>query len=100
MDEAQMKYQQSILRNFFDAEERLKSIPGQKKKKLVVLEHLAAGLDPHKKYTEKELNEYIKQYHEDFCTLRREFIVHGFMDREDSVYHVHTGESRTRWQDL
>ena len=34
------------------------------------------------------MNTFIKQYHEDFCTIRREFIVHGFMDREDNMYYI------------
>ena len=37
------------------------------------------------------MNTFIKQYHEDFCTIRREFIVHGFMDREDNMYQINGG---------
>ena len=34
------------------------------------------------------MNTFIKQYYDDFCTIRREFIVHGFMDREDNMYRI------------
>jgi hypothetical protein len=44
------------------------------------------------KYKEKDLNAYIQQFHEDFATLRREFIIHQFMYRENSIYEVNPRE--------
>ncbi|EJQ42303.1 hypothetical protein IEE_04135 [Bacillus cereus BAG5X1-1] len=76
MTESQMKFRDTTIRNFFDKEDRLKSISGQKKKKLVLLEHLISKLNAENQYTEKEINAFIKQYHDDFCTIRREFIPH------------------------
>ena len=38
------------------------------------------------------MNEYIKQFHEDFATLRREFIIHQFMYRENGIYEVNPRE--------
>ena len=49
---------------------------------------------------EKEINAFIKQYHDDFCTIRREFIVHGFMDREDNMYRINGREVWTKWEEL
>lgn len=86
--------------NFFDKEDRLKSIPGQKKKKLVLLEYLISKLNAENQYTEKEINAFIKQYHDDFCTIRREFIVQGFMDREDNMYRINGREMWTKWEEL
>ena len=43
MTESQMKFSDTTIRNFFDKEDRLKSISGQKKKKLVLLEHLISN---------------------------------------------------------
>ncbi|GGH84749.1 hypothetical protein JOD43_003111 [Pullulanibacillus pueri] len=82
----------AVVRNFLDKEGRLKNIPAQKKKKLMVLEYLVQGLELGKRYPERELNEYLKQYHEDFATLRREFIMHQFMYRENGIYELNPPE--------
>ncbi|PEQ64019.1 transcriptional regulator [Bacillus cereus] len=100
MTESEMKFRDTTIRNFFDKEDRLKSIPGQKKKKLVLLEHLISKLDAGNQYTEKEINTFIKQYHDDFCTIRSEFIVHRFMDREDNMYRINGREVWTKWEEL
>ena len=62
-----------------------------------MLEHLISKLNAGNQYTEKEINTFIKQYHDDFCTIRREFIVHGFMDREDNMYRINEREVWTKW---
>ncbi|MEF2966323.1 metalloregulator ArsR/SmtB family transcription factor [Paenibacillus sp. M1] len=82
----------AVIRNFFTKDGMLKHLPAQRKKKVMVLEHLVRGLDPHKKYTEKEINEYIKKYHEDFATIRREFIMQHFMYRENGIYELNPPE--------
>jgi len=82
----------SIIKNFFDADGTLKQIPSQQKKKLVVLAYMIRQLEPGKTYDEKEINEYIKQYHEDFATIRREWIMHHFMYRENGQYELNPKE--------
>ncbi|MGE5702935.1 MAG: metalloregulator ArsR/SmtB family transcription factor [Clostridia bacterium] len=81
-----------VLKNFFTAEGKLKSIPVQRKKKLYVFEHLVSGLKLGQKYAEKEINEYIKQFHDDFATIRREFIMNHYMYREDGIYELNPPE--------
>ncbi|CAM4335538.1 DUF2087 domain-containing protein [Bacillus manliponensis] len=83
---------QSVLKNFLTESGAIKNIPAQHKKKLIVLEHMVKGLEYGRQYTEKEINEYIKRFHEDFATIRREFIVQAFMDRENSMYEVNREE--------
>ncbi|GIP43847.1 hypothetical protein J45TS6_23060 [Paenibacillus sp. J45TS6] len=99
MDQSQ-KLKDSVMRNFFSKDGKLRSIPAQYKKKLIVLQHMVEQLDQGKKYEEKEINEFIKTYHEDFATLRREFIMHQFMYREDGVYEVNPVEMWTRWDQV
>jgi len=94
------KMQDSVLRSFFTAEGQLKQIPSQLKKKLIVLHHLAMQLEKGRKYTEKELNVFIQQFHPDFATLRREFIMHQFMFRDTEVYELNPEEMWTRWETL
>lgn len=96
--EAQLK--NSVLTNFFSKDGRLKQIPSQMKKKLIVLQYIVEKLETGMKYQEKELNEFIKQFHDDFATIRREFIIHQFMYREDSVYELNPKELWTKWETL
>ncbi|AWB44406.1 ArsR family transcriptional regulator [Paenibacillus sp. CAA11] len=91
---------QSVLRNFFAKDGRLKQIPAQLKKKLIVLEHLAGQLEQGRKYKEREINEFIKRYHDDFATLRRELIMQRFMYREDGIYELNPVEMWASWQTL
>ncbi|MWV43431.1 metalloregulator ArsR/SmtB family transcription factor [Paenibacillus sp. HJL G12] len=90
----------AVLRNFFAKDGRLRQIPAQYKKKLIALEHMVEQLEPGRKYTEKEMNEFIKHYHEDFATIRREFIMHQFMYREDGIYELNPRELWTRWENV
>ncbi|WP_391573763.1 metalloregulator ArsR/SmtB family transcription factor [Cohnella sp.] len=100
MEETLEKMRQSVLNNFFTKEGRLKHVPAQLKKKLIVLEQIVTRLESGRKYTEKEINEFIKGYHEDFATIRREFIMHQFMYREDGVYEMNPPEMWAKWQRL
>ncbi|ANC76134.1 transcriptional regulator [Fictibacillus phosphorivorans] len=93
-------YQKSVLNAFLNKDGRLKNIPSQKKKKLVVLEYFVQQLNDNQSYTEREINEFIKTYHEDFCTVRREFIVNGYMDRDAGNYIKRDETLWTKWQEL
>ncbi|MDH6672688.1 hypothetical protein M2277_003350 [Paenibacillus sp. LBL] len=99
LDEDQ-RMKDSVMKSFFTSDGKLKSIPAQLKKKLIVLTHMVSQLEKERKYSEKEINEFIKGYHEDFATLRREFIMHHFMFRNDGVYVLNPQEMWARWKDL
>ncbi len=79
-----------VIRDFFDGD-RLKSIPAQRKKRVVVLQHLAGRFDPGRTYPEKEVNEILRHAHDDVATLRRELVDYGFMRRSQGIYDVATG---------
>ena len=66
----------------------------------MVLEQLAAKLETGKKYSEKEINEFIKNYHEDFATIRREFIMQHYMYRVNEVYERNPPEMWAKWDEL
>lgn len=82
----------AILSNFFTADGTLKNIPAQRKKRLVVLSHIVKGLAFGKVYTEKEISEYLRKFHPDYATLRRELIIHQFMYRKNSQYEMNPPE--------
>ncbi|WP_248926156.1 metalloregulator ArsR/SmtB family transcription factor [Paenibacillus hamazuiensis] len=100
MDEKNKRLKDSVLKNFFTAEGKLKHVPVQLKKKLIVLEHVVSQLDKGRKYTEKEINDFIKRFHDDFATIRREFIMHQFMFRENEVYELNPPELWAKWETL
>lgn len=100
LNEQQQHMKESVIRNFFTTEGRLKSIPAQLKKKLIVLEHLVSRLETGRKYSEPEMNAFIKNYHEDFATIRREFIMHQFMFRENDIYELNPQEMWAKWEIL
>jgi hypothetical protein len=100
MDEKSEKLKRSVLNNFFDRDGRLKSIPAQLKKKLIVLEHLAGRLEAGRSYEEKEINAFIKTVHEDYATIRREFIMHQYLFREKEIYERNPLEMWPRWDAL
>lgn len=92
--------QESVIRNFFSKEGKLRQIPAQYKKKLIALQHMAEQLQQGVTYSEKEINAFIKEYHEDFATIRREFIMHQFMYRENDIYELNPREMWTKWESV
>src|SRR5918911_2765558 len=76
-----------VLRDFFDGE-RLRRIPAQRKKRVVVLRKLLERFERGRTYSEREVNELLGRAHEDVATLRRELVMYGFMERERGVYTV------------
>lgn len=100
MKQTQEDYRKSVLRNFFTGEGKLKHIPSQLKKKLVVLEHLVGLLDASRTYEEREMNGFIRQFHEDYATIRREFVVHRFVYRDRETYRINPTDMWDRWDQL
>ena len=88
----------TVIRNFFSKDGRLRQIPAQYKKKLIALQYIVEKLEPGVVYSEKEINEFIKRFHEDFATIRREFIMHQFMYRENEQYELNPPEVWTHWE--
>ncbi|MFT8310667.1 MAG: metalloregulator ArsR/SmtB family transcription factor [Sporolactobacillus sp.] len=82
----------AILNNFFTADGKLKTIPAQRKKRLVVLSRLVKGLEFGKVYSEKEISDYLRNFHPDYATLRRELIIYQFMYRKDGLYEMNPPE--------
>lgn len=77
MDEAERK----ILADY-TANGRLRQIPARQKKLLVILRWLAGQFEPGRRYTEPEVNEMLRRYHEDYAYLRRELIDFHLLERE------------------
>ena len=78
-------YREKVLQNLFEYG-KLKTIPVQRKKRRIVLDEIAKQFALGRTYVEKEVNLIIADFHDDFCTLRRELIAEGIMERENGVY--------------
>lgn len=79
------KYKKEVISNFFKYG-RLTQIPTQRKKREIVLAQILEQFDFNREYSEKEVNEIIMRYHEDYCTIRREMIAFGMMTRNHEIY--------------
>jgi excisionase family DNA binding protein len=81
-----MDPRQKVIGNFIKRG-RLVQLPAQRKKRVYILEFLLEKFDANRTYDEAEVNDIIKQYYDDFCTVRREFIMEKMMTRKDGKYH-------------
>lgn len=79
------EWEAKVLRAFLDGE-RVIDIPAQYKKQQVILRWMLEKFQKGVQYTEKEVNEIIKQHHPDSAWFRRSFIDHKLMVREKGVY--------------
>jgi hypothetical protein len=65
---------------------RLASIPAQRSKRLVVLEHLARVFEPGVRYPEREVNALLAVWHADVAALRRYLVDEGLLTRRAGLY--------------
>lgn len=86
-DDEEARERAKVLRDFFDGA-RLKQIPAQRKKRVVVLQYLVQRFAPEREYPEREVNDLLRDAHADVATLRRELVDYGFLTREAGVYRV------------
>ena len=79
------EYRQRVLDSFFEYG-KLKSIPAQRKKERIVLEKIVEDFQFDRLYPEREVNLIISNYHDDFCTIRRDMISEKLLDRNAAGY--------------
>ncbi len=78
-----------MLRAFFDGS-RLRQIPASRKKRVIVLRRLLERFAPGRSYPESEVNDLLREAHDDVATLRRELVDYGFMVRDRGIYRIAT----------
>lgn len=74
-------YDRKVVSNYLQPDGRLKTIPAQRKKLLIILRHLVKEFAPGARYSEKEVNQALAKYHDDTASLRRELISARLMAR-------------------
>ncbi len=75
------KERKKILEKFVLEDGSLVKFPKKEKEKIVILMYLANHLNYGVKYKESQINKFIKEFHDDFVTVRRYLIAYGFLER-------------------
>lgn len=84
-DKRDADYRQRVIDAFFEYG-KLKAIPTQLKKERIVLEVIAEAFDFDRMYSEREVNIIIADFHDDFCTIRRDMVSEGLLGRNGMEY--------------
>ena len=81
-----METQQINIDRFLTADGKITTLPAKRAVRVAVLSHIASKFDTERKYTEKEVNQIIDQWHtlNDYFIIRRELIEGGFIGRTRS----------------
>ena len=79
------EYRQKVIDIFFEYG-KLKAIPAQQKKKRIILEVIAKTFEYDRIYSEREVNIIIADFHDDFCTIRRDMISEHLLERDAKGY--------------
>jgi biotin operon repressor len=80
------EFEVMTLRGYLARDGTLKSIPNHHKKLMVILNYLVKDFKPGVKYTESQVNQMLRRYHEDTATLRRYMADTGLVKREKGIY--------------
>lgn len=75
------------LRNFLK-DGRLVTIPASRKQRVIVLQYLLEQFEPGREYPEREVNDLLGAFNQDFATLRRELVDYGYLVRDNGIYQV------------
>ena len=78
-------YRQRVIDAFFEYG-KLRSIPTQLKKERIILEVIAEAFEFDRIYSEREVNVMIADFHDDFCTIRRDMVGEGLLGRDSTGY--------------
>jgi hypothetical protein len=65
---------------------RIVSMPAKQSKRIIVLDYVAQRFDPGVRYTEAQVNDALRELHDDYAMLRRYLVDYGLLDREQGVY--------------
>lgn len=83
---AQRFYDRTLQAFFRDG--RLVAIPAKRRARVVVLLELLRLFEPAKDYPERQVNEILRDVHEDVAYLRRELVDYGLMRRTNAIYRL------------
>jgi len=77
--------QARVLRNFVE-NGRLKALPVHASQRRVVLEYLSTQFEDDVEYGERDVNELLGRFHDDYASLRRYLVDEGLLTRSAGRY--------------
>jgi DNA-binding transcriptional ArsR family regulator len=77
--------EERVLRQYFRGG-KLTELPAKRSKRLAVLDRLALEFDIGVHYREREVNEVLRRFGDDYATLRRYLVDEGFLSRDRGEY--------------
>jgi hypothetical protein len=77
--------EEAVLSHYFRAG-RLTEVPAKQSKRRIVLTRLALEFEAGVHYSERQVNETLKRFHDDHATLRRSLVDEGLLSREAGRY--------------
>jgi hypothetical protein len=77
--------EEATLRRFL-VRGRLREIPAKRSKRLVILNRLALEFEVGVRYPEREVNEILRRFHDDYAGLRRYLVDEGILSRDRAEY--------------
>jgi|GEM_PF-109460 len=79
------QYRCKVFRSFMSHGKIIK-LPVQRKKRNILLEHVAESFHEGIEYSEKEVNRILTAFFEDYCSLRRCLVETELLDRANGIY--------------
>lgn len=79
-------YDRKVIKDFSKPNGMLKTFPAQKKKMDAILRFVVKDFEPNVRYSEKQVNEILSKYHDDYATIRRGLIDEHLMARQNGEY--------------
>lgn len=79
------EYRKKVIQSFFEYG-KLKMLPVQQKKALIIYEEIGKAFETGRMYTEREVNITIADFHDDFCTIRKNMVAAGILGRNQTGY--------------
>jgi len=77
--------EEAVLRSYFRGG-KLREIPAKHQKRTIVLSRLALEFEVGVRYTEREVNETLRRFHDDYVSVRRYLVDDRFLSRERGEY--------------
>jgi hypothetical protein len=78
--------ERKVLADFTSPDGRLKRLPAQQKKCEIILRYVCQVFQPGERYSEKQVNEMLRRFHDDTAALRRGLIDYHLMSRQAGIY--------------
>ena len=91
-------YDRKVINTFCDEDGRIKQFPAQQKKFEAILRYVFKEFEPGVRYTEKEVNEILSHFSDDYASLRRGLIEYDLMGHESGGGAYWAIEDDGRWK--